>query len=220
MLVIKTGMASEFALVKKFAAPDVLVLTGLMTADDLRKAVPSNATAIISVGLCGGLAPSIKVGDIVLASTVETPDDEQFFADTGWTLRLHQCTGARGARWWSSGAFNTANDKAQRDAMFAKTQCLVIDDETYAVAQFAHERKIALAAMRSVSDAETDNLPPAIVNAVNADGTDNLMAVIRSVAADPLQIPALVKTAVEYKHSLDALERACRQVGANFQWGD
>jgi len=219
MLVIKTGMASEFRVAKKYAAADVLVLTGILTVDALRKSVPSNARAIISLGLCGGLAPSIAVGDVVLAGIVDTPDGE-YETDRGWTQRLYECTGALGVRWWSSGDFNTANNKIERDALFAKTRCQVIDDETFAVAQFAKERKLALAALRSVSDGEHDNLPPAVVDALNANGTDNLEAVIWSVVTDPLQVPALVKTALEYKKSMDALDRVCRQVGSNFQWND
>lgn len=217
MLVIKTGMASEFAIAKKYAAPDVLVLTGVMTADDLRKAVPSNASAIISVGLCGGLSPAVSVGDVVIASVVDTPD-ATYFADPSWQVNLHSAVKALGVRWWSSGEFNTANDEAQRAALFAKTMCAVIDDETYAVAQFATERRIALAAMRAVSDGAEDNLPPAVIDALNANGTDNLEAVAASVVTDPLQLPALIKTALEYTKSLDALDVACRSVGSNFQW--
>lgn len=220
MLVIKTGLTSEFRIAKRYADPSVLVLTGMLTVADLQRAVPSNATGIISFGLCGGLSGRIKVGWPVIASVVDTPDGE-FLADADWQNRLHRCTGAPGVRWWSSGQFNTADTKPQRDALFAQTRCEVIDDETYAVAQFAGERGICFAALRTASDADTgptSTLPPAVVDALNANGTDNIEAVIKSVVKDPEQIFGLIATAFAYIESLDALKKVAAQVGGNFQW--
>lgn len=226
MLVIKTGMASEFSIVKKYAAPHVLVLTGVMTVDDLRKAVPANATAIMSCGMCGGLAPDIKVGDIVLASQMVMPGKngfESYQADPVWNGKLWDVLGRTPivVPWWSSGEWNTANTKAQRDLLFHQTGCHVIDDESYAVAQFAAERKISFTALRTASDAAvgpTANLPPAVIDALNSSGSVDIPAVIYSVVKDPWQIPALVDTAIAYAKCKEVLEQVCRKVSPDFGW--
>ena len=69
-----------------------------------------------------------------------------------------------------------------------------------------------------VSDGAEDNLPPAVINALNPDGTDDLWAVVSSVVSDPAQIPDLVKTAGEYEVSIAELRRAAIDTGPFMQW--
>ncbi|HEX4409648.1 MAG TPA: hypothetical protein VH206_12830 [Xanthobacteraceae bacterium] len=216
-LVIKTGMTVEQQIARKYAAEGILVLTGAFTPETLDQAVPQDCKAILSLGVCGGLADSALIGQAFICSTLVTPDGE-FEADVDWRRRLFGATRYYECHWWSSGNFNTANTVAERAALVKQTGCAVIDDETFAVAAVAKKRGIAFQALRTVSDGAEDNLPPAVVNALNPDGSDNLYSVIASVAQDPTQIPALIQTAIEAKKSFDELETACIQVGPNFQW--
>jgi adenosylhomocysteine nucleosidase len=216
-LVIKTGMAVEDKIVRRFAAPDAMCLTGSISVDDLDKMIGPDCEAIISVGVCGGLSPFVQVGQAVICSTLLTPNG-QYVADPAWRERLFAATKYYEVRWWSSGAFNTANTVLERRQLCGQTGCKVIDDETVAVAEFAKRRGIAFQALRTVSDGAEDNLPPAVLNALNADGSDNIWNVVKSVVTDPEQIPALVKTAIEAKKSYDELRTACLAVGSEFQW--
>jgi adenosylhomocysteine nucleosidase len=217
MLVVKTGMQSEFNLVKQFAANGVMLLTGVQTTADLEKLVPQEAKAIISVGLCGGISPDAQVGQIFIADTLVTPNGN-FEADVAWRKRLFQATKAFERHWWSSGQFNTANTPEQRADLFKSSGCWVIDDETYAVAQFAKNRKIPFQAIRSVSDGTDSNLPPAVISALNTDGSINIWNVIASLCSNPFQIPALVQTALEARKSLSTLKTTLGQIGPNFSW--
>jgi adenosylhomocysteine nucleosidase len=214
---VKTGMASEYKIATRVAAPYIEVLTGMWDADRLDAHLAKDCEAIISFGLCGGLNYSADVGSGFVCGLLETPDGV-FDADTAWRTRLIRATGYWSCKWWSSGALNTANDARQRAALFHKTGAWVIDDETYAVALFAERRKIPFQALRVVSDSVDDNLPPAVTSALNANGTDNIEAVIESVCHDPFQIPALIKTALEYGKSLADLRSAAAHIGPHFCW--
>jgi nucleoside phosphorylase len=214
---IKTGMQSEYKIALRYAAPDVQVLSGQWTADKLDGHIGQDCKAILSFGLCGGLIGIADVGRGFVCYTLKTPDGD-FIADPDWSIRLQHATGYMPCRWWSSGQFNTANDAEQRYELYQKTGAWVIDDETYAVAQFAKKRGIAFQALRIVSDSINDKLPPAVVDALNNDGTDNIMAVIESVEHNPFQIPALIKTALEYGKSLAELRGAAIHVGSTFCW--
>ena len=216
-LVIKTGMAVEAAIVKKYVSSSILQLTGEYDVDALDKAVPPDCEAIISVGVCGGLSPQAQIGQAFIYDRVITPDGT-YTCDPDWRRRLFTATRYYERGCWSSGQFNTANTEQQRAQLFANSGCWVIDDESFAIAEFAHRRGISFIGLRTVSDGAEDNLPPAVVDALSPDGTDNLRAVIESVVEDPLQILALIKTALEAKRSFDELETACIAVGANFQW--
>jgi adenosylhomocysteine nucleosidase len=225
-LCVKVGMASEYNLVKRYIGPGVTLLSGSFTTDTLDKVVPKDCTGIISTGLCGGLAKEIAVGQIVICDKLITPPDgvpmkvgfTWYEGDARWREALYAATHGMLVDWWSNGAFNTANTEAERDALYTKTRCAVIDDETFAVAELAARRGIAFQAIRSVSDGEEDNLPPAVTAALNANGTTDIEAVIASVVTDPLQIPGLIKTAHEFFYSMNMLEQALKQVGPFLRW--
>lgn len=216
-LVIKTGMTIEQSIAQQYAAQGILVLTGEYTPAMLDKAIPKDCGAILSLGVCGGLSPEAQIGQAFIYDACVTPNGI-FYADTPWRKRLFAATKYYERRVWSSGDFNTANTEEQRAQLLAQTGCWIIDDETYAVATVADSRGIAWIGLRTVSDGAEDNLPPAVLNALNANGTDNIEAVITSVVEDPAQIPALIETAMNAQKSYDELRTACLAVGANFQW--
>ena len=211
-------MSSEYQVAKQYAAPGTLILTGLQTVGTLQTVVPTNCEAIISFGLCGGLSPQAQIGQAFICDTLVTPKGD-FQADVAWRKRLFAATKYYERHWWSSDAFNTANTVAEREQLLAQTGCWIIDDETYAVAQFAQARGIPFQALRTVSDGAEDNLPQAVIDALNPDGSDDLEAVLLSVIKDPIQIPDLLKTAEEYYKSLAELNTAAIAIGPQFQWG-
>lgn len=216
-LCIKTGMASEYQLAKRHAAMGTQILTGEYTADDLDHTVQKDCKAIISFGLCGGIGPEAQVGECFISTVMVTPTGN-YTSDPAWMDRIFTKTHFPETHWWSSGEFNMANTTAQRWALYKKTGCQVIDDESAAVFEFAKKRGIAAMAMRAVSDALKDNLPQAVVNAINPDGTTNVWNVIKSVFFDPKQIGSLWNTYQEYQTSIKALEHAAVLVGPSFQW--
>lgn len=217
MLVIKTGMTIEQKIVKRYADPSILVLTGEFTVDALDAAVPKECTALMSVGVCGGLADDALIGQAYIYDACTTPTNT-ITADVAWRRRLFAATKYYECHVWSSGQFNTANTVNERAALYAQTGCKVIDDETFSVAELAVRRNIPWIGLRTVSDGAEDNLPPAIVNALDPDGSDNIEAIITSVAEDPAQIPALLQTASDAQKSFAELRTACISVGPKFQW--
>jgi hypothetical protein len=217
MLVIKTGMPAESAIATTYAAPGTLVLSGIQTIASLQKLVPANCTGIISFGLCGGLSPQARIGQIFLGDVLYGPQGETYDADPVWGHRLFLKTKAYMQHWYSSGIFNQADDPAQRAALFKATTAWIIDDETLAVAQFARVRGISFQMMRSVSDGANDTVPPAARNALNSDGSSNIEEVLVSVAADPAQLPDLIRIGEEYYQSLAELRTAAIMIGPAFQ---
>lgn len=226
-LCIKTGMTVEQQIAQKYAASGTLVLTGEYTVDALDAAVPKDCKAILSLGVCGGLAPAAQIGQAFIYDRIVTGlgNEQTYLCDVGWRRRLFSKTQYYERGCWSTGAFNTANTPVQRSQLYTQSNCWVIDDESCAVAQFAARRGIVCIGLRTVSDGAISRLPPAIVNALNPNGTDNLWAVIQSLFAEPIdpatsdwQIDELLTVAANAKRSYDELETTCIQVGPNFQW--
>ena len=213
---IKTGMTSEEQVAREFFR-DALILTGVQTSADLAKNVPEDCEAIVSFGLCGGLSPDAQIGQAFIYDRVVTPGGT-FTCDQNWQHRLFTATKYYERGCWSNGQFNTADSIQQRGDLYNSTGCWIIDDESYAVAYFAAGRQIPFVGLRVVSDGAEDNLPPAVINALNPDGSDNIEAVVSSIISDPEQIPDLIRTAQEFNISIAELRTAAIQVGQNFQW--
>lgn len=216
MLTIKTGLASEAKIARVYALPGTSVLSGVQSVADLHNTVPFECAAVISFGLCGGLAPEAEIGQIFIANVLVTPKGE-YRPNAEWGARLLARTKGHECNWWSSG-LQEANDLAERTALFARTGCSIIDDETFMVAQFAEERGIAWQAMRAVSDCVACVIPPAAQNALRDDGELRIEHVLKSVLTDPTQIPSLIRLWSNFYKSLGSLSMAAGQVGPSFQW--
>jgi adenosylhomocysteine nucleosidase len=217
-LCIKTGMSSEEAIAKIYAPKGALVLSGALDMKALSQAVPPSCTGIISFGLCGGLWTGAQIGQAFVYYAIKIPSIAQpIFCDEGWRQRLFDLTHYYECKCCSSGEFNTANTIEERATLYTQTDCKVIDDETFAVAQVAQARKIPFIGLRVVSDGAEDNLPPAVIDALNSNGSFNLWNVAESVVTDPAQISALIKTAGEYEKSKAELRTAAIQLGPT--WG-
>lgn len=217
-LVAKVGMDLERDTVLRYIAPGTLVLPGVaMDAKMLNALVPRTCTALIRLGLCGGLSAAPLVGQAFVYRSVRSPS-EVYLCDTAWRRRLFAATHYVEADCWSSGEQNTANTPAQRLALYQETRCAIIDDESLGMAQLASERGIPFAGVGVISDAEANLLPPAVLNALNPNGSTNYLEVLESVWEDPDQVPSLVQTALNAKRSYDELDTACIAIGRNCQW--
>lgn len=211
-----TGLSEEAAIAREFSDPATLILCGGAARDQLDKLVPANCEAILSFGLCGGLAPPLQIGQIVLADMLITPG-VTYTPDNAWLHRLFLATRAYEHKWYSSGLYNTADTPEQRADLFKATGAYAIDDESYAVAKLAKARNISFAIMRSVSDGANDTVPSAAKNATNPDGTSDLASVLASLESDPLQVFDLIGLADDFAASLDELRTAAIAAGSLFQ---
>ena len=212
-LVIKTGMQSEADVATAHAAPDVLVLTGVQTTEDLQRAVPPTCTAILSFGLCGGLRPVRPVvGQTLIASHLSGPQGDIYAPDPAWNHRLFTATHAYTQPWYSNGAYNTANTPAQRAALYAQTAAWCVDDESLAVARFAKAFGIPFAILRTVSD-QWDEDVSITATMLTASGGINIWSVIKGAVSDPA---ALIRIGREYALSIGELGVTAVEVGPNF----
>ena len=226
-LVVVCGMPSEAAVIKA-ALPGALVLSGT-AKNNLDALVPRDATHIASVGLCGGLEPSVAVPDVCLASNVVDDTGHVYPVTPLWTFSLlsairtasvdndvralTQPTWAQRARrmpWYSDGKFGDADTADKRAALWKKSGAWCIDDETIFVARFAHDWKLPFAVLRTVSDSATETLPPAAREAiVNPNGSPDIAKVFAAIRqesfADTLD---LLKVAADFNAALAVLQAA------------
>ena len=210
MIIAVTGLAREARIV---AGPGVTTLScggrSGQLREELERAMAQGADGIISIGIAGGLAPSLKSGDCVIASEIVS-NGERIPTDASWTARLvARLPGALVAPIASSdGIVLGRTSKAE---LFRVRGAYAVDMESYVAAEFAASRRIPFAALRTIADPAGSELPLLVSGAITPLGTVDVFAVLKAVLSDPRQIPALIRTAHESNAAFGALLR-CRNV--------
>ena len=169
--------------------------------------------AVLSFGVAGALLAGLPVGEVLVAAVVRD-GRARLYADPAWTARLAALTGARPAD--LAGVDEAAATHDAKAALRLRTGAVAVDMESHAAARAAAARGLPFAALRVVSDLASDSLPPAAVAGMRADGGTDVPAVLRGLARDPRQLPALVRTARDAAAALRALRHARKAAGAGF----
>ena len=173
--------------------------------------VGADTAAVISIGIAGALAPDLDIGDVVVAERVVTAK-AALETDPKWTARLAATLpDARIAAILGRGTIaDTAWVKA---ALHDSSRADAVDMESHVAARAAHGASIPFAALRVISDRADRSLPPAALVAMRPDGSIALGRVLTSVAGNPLQIPALIRTGRDSEKAFASLLRCVEALG-------
>jgi adenosylhomocysteine nucleosidase len=158
---------------------------------------------IISVGICGALDSKLAVGDCVIASEI-VAGFARLSVDTAWSERLTACL-PESIAGPIAGTDSMLIEPRDKQTLRRRSNALAADMESYVAAEFAATHGIPFAALRVVSDDAHHALPPAVLKAMKPDGGVNIPAVIGSLMRNPLQLPALLRTARDSEIALKVL---------------
>lgn len=156
---------------------------------------------LISAGFCGGIAPELQVGDVVVAKRMaiisETGLEELpvEIPATGLNFVAHQTT--CGERIFSGTFAGTAviTSKMKLAGMLQDYPCPVVEMESTAIALIAAENKIPLIAIRSVSDPADEELGFSLDEFCNSNLRISPGRVLLTILRKPRIIPQLVRLA-------------------------
>jgi len=199
-----TGLNREAKIV---AGPGVITLASGGDIDSLRRrieaALTTDVAAIISIGIAGALEPSLQV-----IATEVVPGK----VNDAWADRLAAALPAarRGA---IAGSSRMVVDAAGKAALHQQTAALCVDMESHIAAEVAAACGLPFAALRFISDGADRALPKAAQAGMKPDGGMDLPAVLRSLAGDPRQLPALIRTGREAEAAFKALAAARARLG-------
>jgi adenosylhomocysteine nucleosidase len=209
-LLFVSGLKREAA---NLAGPDRISICG--DASILRAKLSQLADLrlrlVISWGICGGLDPRLRPGDLVVGTEVVS-DAGSIRADETVMLSLERHLANAGERVVigrlaaAHAPVLTTRAKAE---LHTATGAVAVDMESMLVGRFAFERGVPFAILRAVSDPADRGLPPLVMKAVEADGRVNIAAVILSLIRSPGQLPDMIAAARDSKAALRALGR-CR----------
>lgn len=205
---IVTGLADEARIARAIGDAEAGGGTSWGAEVAAEKLVSRGATALVSFGLCGGLDPSLRAGDIVVPlAVIETggtyPTDgklaDELFGPMHGVILANETI--------------VATREAKR-RMFMATRACAVDIESGAVARVAARHGIPFAVLRAVCDGAHRTLPPAALLPLTPDGKVQMRRVMRSVVMRPGQIAELIGLARDAAAARRALSRITRAVAA------
>jgi adenosylhomocysteine nucleosidase len=153
-VVVICAVGAERRWLEGAAGAGVEVLTSGIGAAAARRrgeqAIARGATAIVSAGFCGALAPDLKVGDLVVAERViDAATGREFTPDA--TL-LKRAPGRRGILVTTPRIVRTPRDRALLSG-------LACDMESAVLAEVARAAGVPFLALRAVTDEARHTLP-------------------------------------------------------------
>ena len=215
-ILVATGLHREAGIL---AGPGVVVVAG--GGDGVRlerelEAAAANASAIVSSGLAGALAPELKAGDIVIGELFpgEGRGPVGGPAQLGPGLRRGTDLVEALGRFLPEAHVGTivggdvvVGTTAEKARLRTESSALAVDMESHIAARVAARHNLPFAIIRAISDDADHALPPAALVGMRPDGGMALGAVLASLARNPAQLPALIRTGLHAGRAFRALRR-------------
>ena len=211
-VLIVTGLVQEARIA---AGPGMIVICSSSDPAQLRALLatldPTSFRGVISFGVAGGLDPSLKSGDVVVATEVLS-GDTRFLA--GLALNEEMIASAalkrrRVVRGGLAGVEQVVAATACKAALHSETGAAAVDMESHIAAAYATAAGIPFAALRVISDPASRSLPALAKSAIKPNGDIDLRKVLHGLARNPATLRALVSTGIDFNRALRSL-RGCR----------
>ncbi|MGH6797657.1 MAG: phosphorylase, partial [Roseiarcus sp.] len=177
----------------------------------LAEAAILRPSLVVSWGICGGLDPRLRPGDLSLGAEVVS-DEGAIRTDEAVTSSLALRLIGAGTRVVverlaaADAPVLTAAAKAE---LRRATGAAGVDMESLTAGRFALEQRIPFAILRAVADPAERDLPPLVLKGVDSDGRINAVALIRELIRGPSQFAGLRAAALDSRAAFKALNR-CR----------
>ena len=216
MLGILTGLAKEAEIARRISP-----LVACSASDPARAAalardlISQGATALLSFGIAGGLAPELATGDLVIGTAVAT-GTAAYPCDPDLAARLAAVlpSAVRGDVWGGDVIVDTAEAKAR---LHRDSGAIIVDLESAAVAAAAAEAGLPFGVLRAVADPAAHGLPPAALVGLDNEGRPAIGPVLRALARSPGQLPALIRLGRQSSAAMAALLAAAGALGRDLR---
>jgi hopanoid-associated phosphorylase len=211
-VLIVTGLVQEARIA---AGPGMAVICSSSDPQQLRALLtvldPATIRGVISFGVAGGLDPSLKSGDVVVATEV-TSGDARWLA--GLSLNEAQIANIalgrrRVVRGGLAGVEEVVVAQSSKAALRSETGAAAVDMESHIAAAYAAENDLPFAALRVIADPASRTLPALARSAIKPNGEIDLRKIIGGLARNPQSLRALVSTGLDFNRALKSL-RGCR----------
>lgn len=201
-----------------FLTDNVLLTYSGSGAENAKKAaellVSKGATQLMSWGCAAALSPDLKMGDLVLADSLITQNDDEISVHPIWHQHAKNVLGLeinayKGALIASDSIISTAQAKSD---LHVKTGAIALDMESGAIAKVAQHYAIPFLAIRAIADPASMDLPAAVENSLNENGEVAVTRIIKSLVFNPKELPHLIQIGQYFQIAKRTLSNVAKQL--------
>jgi hopanoid-associated phosphorylase len=196
----------------------VLVICSGAGGENARKAaetlVSNGATCLISWGCAAALSPELKSGDLTLASTLLDAQQQSLEIQSAWHQHVfEELSKSRsvhtGTLLESKTIVSLSSDKKQ---LHEKTQAIVLDMESVAIAKVALQNNLPFLAIRAIADPVMMDLPKAVSVAMSNNGKVLISPLLKYLLFHPSELAGLVKLGLHFSAAKKTLKHVATQL--------
>lgn len=175
-----------------------------------RALLKGGAMALVSWGCAGGLDPALAPGALVLPRFVRSRDGRIFPLHRDWHRAALAALSALPLTAVEMLVESTApcSTPAAKRSLRAACEAAITDMESAGVARVAAAAGVPLLVVRAIVDPVDESLSAATLAGIDAGGRSRPWRVAARLMRNPLELPAVVRTASHYRQALDSLTRA------------
>jgi adenosylhomocysteine nucleosidase len=173
------------------------------------------ATALLSWGIAGGLAPKLSPGSLILPKTIISSNQSLYHVDTPWHKSL--CNRLKGHVDFHieplAESAMVVRTPAEKAILFRETGAIGVDMESAAVATVAQDAGVPFMVVRAVADSTDTPIPESALNAVDEFGRLSFLKLIQGLAEHPTELFAFIRIARNYRAAQRTLAAVVRLTG-------
>lgn len=209
-----TGLHAEAVLARRLGLRAACCGPTPGRAEDLAEELveEQGVIALVSFGLCGGLAAGLRPGTLILPATVLSEDEPPYPTDPVWRRAVRaRLPDAVEAPLLSVDRVVTS--VAEKAALHAETGAAAVDTESVGVATVAARLGLPFLVLRAVADPAHLALPRAALVGVRPDGRVAAGAALAATLRHPQEIGLLIRTARASRAAMQSLLRGGAALG-------
>jgi len=181
-----------------------------------RAAIEQGATALMSIGVAGGLAKGPDAGDAVVPDTVVNAEDGRAVAcSQSWVAALRNHIDALGGA--HSGSLLSVPDvlgkSSEKTAAGNRFRCVACDMESSAIGMVAQEAGVYFAVLRVISDTYSDELPNNVSRWVDNSGNARVAPVLGAIMS-PARWRSVISMTTRFRFAQRRLRELSGALGA------
>jgi adenosylhomocysteine nucleosidase len=187
-----------------------------------RTLLGEGATALVSWGCAGGLAPGLPPGSLVLPESVLGADQSVYQVDPVWHERL--CSRLKGRMGVRRGILAESravlsSERLKKD-LFRGTGAVAADMESGSIGQVAKEAEVSFVVIRAITDPAEMGIPQSALDSIDLFGQVRPLKVIRNLARHPREILSLIRLRRNFGAVQTTLTAVSLHAGSNFLYPD
>ena len=187
----------------------------------LENAFQAPPDALIVFGTAAGIDPSLKPGDLVAYTTVNTFKHSQ--VSTSKALNdylLAVLTPLNPQHGKGLSVVEAVCSVEEKRQLYDSESCLCVDMESAAIARWAVQHKVPFACLRAIVDGADRAVPSAALAGLRPDGTTDALATCIALLKNPGQFAGLVRLARDYNTAMNKLSVAARLIVSDLYDGN